>query len=335
MARPSPRGGGCEARPRLHGAVTAWRVATWNIRHGLGPDGRVDLERTAREIAALGADVIALQEVDVAFGARSAHEDQAARLGALLGMSVAFGAALDLPPEHDGAPRRRYGVALLTRHEIVSSRMHPLPGAPLDAEADAQAGAPGADGDITSRPASAPEPRGVLHVRVVGADGAGLDVRVTHLDATHRAHRAVQVQELVRLGAASRERTGRGRDHDPVAPAVLLGDLNAEPTAPELAALSRAGWREAADHILQRRGVHGPVRAVRLLEGGRRLLGALRALCGVPGHRPDRATHPARFPLRRLDQVWLRGGVTATSLEVGGRGSSDHRPVVATLRLER
>ncbi|AXK44652.1 endonuclease/exonuclease/phosphatase family protein [Brachybacterium saurashtrense] len=324
--------------------MTTWRVATWNIRHGLGPDGRVDLERTAREIAALGADVIALQEVDVAFGARSAHEDQAARLGALLGMSVAFGAALDLPPEHDGAPRRRYGVALLTRHEIVSSRMHPLPGAPLDAwagtEADEQAGAPGADGDITSRPASAPEPRGVLHVRVAGADGAGLDVRVTHLDATHRAHRAVQVQELVSLVAAG-ERTGCGSAPDGIGAAVLLGDLNAEPTAPELTALPRAGWREAADQLLHRRGAHGPVRAdradraVRLLEGGRRLLGALRALCGVPGRRPDRATHPARFPLRRLDQVWLRGGVTATSLEVGGRGSSDHRPVVATLRLER
>src|SRR5699024_11610607 len=94
--------------------MTSWRVATFNIRHGLGPDERVDLARTADEIRALGAEVVGLQEVDVGFGPRSDHDDQAARLGELLGMRALFGAALDLPPTHEGGPRRRYGIALLT-----------------------------------------------------------------------------------------------------------------------------------------------------------------------------------------------------------------------------
>src|SRR5699024_12343463 len=46
----------------------------------------------------------------------------------------------------------------------------------------------------------------------------------------------------------------------------------------------------------------------------------------------DRLTHPARFPLRRIDAVWLRGPLTATALETGPAGSSDHLPVTAMLR---
>jgi endonuclease/exonuclease/phosphatase family metal-dependent hydrolase len=38
--------------------MAPWRVATYNIRHGQGRDGRVDLARTAAEIAALRADVV-------------------------------------------------------------------------------------------------------------------------------------------------------------------------------------------------------------------------------------------------------------------------------------
>src|SRR5699024_4111883 len=106
---------------------TSWRVATFNIRHGLGPDERVDLARTGDEIRALGAEVVGLQEVDVGFGPRSGHDDQAARLGELLGMRALFGAALDLPPTHEGGPRRRYGIALLTEHEILSQHSLLLP----------------------------------------------------------------------------------------------------------------------------------------------------------------------------------------------------------------
>jgi endonuclease/exonuclease/phosphatase family metal-dependent hydrolase len=250
------------------------RVATWNLRHGLGPDGRVDLARTAAGIAALRADVIGLQEVDVAFGPRSGHEDQAARLAALLGMRMRFGAALDLPPLAPGGPRRRYGSALLSPHEIEDAHWQPLPHHP---------GIPAPH-----------EPRGLLAARIRRAEGAALRVLVTHLDNAERRHRTAQVQGIVRLAAPLE----RGEET-----AVLMGDMNAAPSAPELAALAATGWREAAQQL--------------------RADGARRA---------GRLTHPARFPLRRLDSLWVRGPVEVQALETAPRAGSDHRAVIATLR---
>ena len=203
-----------------------WRIATFNIRHGLGRDGRVDLARTARAIAALRADAVGLQEVDVAYGPRSGHEDQASRLAELLGWEVAFGAALDLPPLRSDGPRRRYGVALLTPHALTGPVMHALPAHP---------GAPARH-----------EPRGVLHAQVTRG-GDALDLLVTHLDNDLPQHRTAEVLGILR------------RAEGITGPAVLLGDLNAAPHRPELAPLAAAGWREAADAL------RGPGRGLREL----------------------------------------------------------------------
>ena len=46
-----------------HGAVSV-RLVTFNIRHGLLPDGRVDVGFLGEALAGVGADVVALQEVD-------------------------------------------------------------------------------------------------------------------------------------------------------------------------------------------------------------------------------------------------------------------------------
>src|SRR5690606_4886616 len=94
----------------------AWRVVSYNIRHGRGTDGRLDLEGTAAALERLDADVIALQEVYERVE-RSGGQDQAARLGALLGMNHAFGSFMD----YQGG---RYGMAILTHCEI--RRFEPL-----------------------------------------------------------------------------------------------------------------------------------------------------------------------------------------------------------------
>ena len=208
------------------GRPAPWRIATFNIRHGLGRDGRVDLARTARTIAALQVDAIGLQEVDVAYGPRSGHEDQASRLAELLGWEVAFGAALDLPPLRSDGPRRRYGVALLTPHALTGPVMHALPAHP---------GAPARH-----------EPRGVLHAQVTRG-GDALDLLVTHLDNDLPQHRTAEVLGILR------------RAEGITGPAVLLGDLNAAPHRPELAPLAAAGWREAAEAL------RGPGRGLREL----------------------------------------------------------------------
>lgn len=95
------------------------RVVTYNIRHGRGMDGRVDLERTAQVLRDLEPDLVGLQEVDERVG-RSGEVDQAAELGRLLGLEHAFGAFMDL----GGG---RYGMALLARHPIVHAWEIPLP----------------------------------------------------------------------------------------------------------------------------------------------------------------------------------------------------------------
>lgn len=223
MSTPSVRRGAGDGPRR----PAPWRIATFNIRHGLGRDGRVDLARTARTIAALQVDAIGLQEVDVAYGPRSGHEDQASRLAELLGWEVAFGAALDLPALRPDGPRRRYGVALLTPHALTGPVMHALPAHP---------GAPARH-----------EPRGVLHAQVTRGGGDVLDLLVTHLDNDLPQHRTAEVLGILR------------RAEGITGPAVLLGDLNAAPHRPELAPLAAAGWREAADAL------RGPGRGLREL----------------------------------------------------------------------
>ena len=83
--------------------------ATFNIRHGRGGDGRVDLARVAHAIQGTGANLIALQELD-RFQTRSGEVDQPAELERLTGFSFVF-----LPTvAREG---REYGIALGHRDE--------------------------------------------------------------------------------------------------------------------------------------------------------------------------------------------------------------------------
>lgn len=102
----------------LHAQGTV-RVAAYNIKHGQGMDGEVDLERVADVLRPLDADVITLQEIDRGTE-RTEGVDQAVRLGELLGMTAHFG---DFMPYQGG----EYGMAVLTRLPVRSVRNLRLP----------------------------------------------------------------------------------------------------------------------------------------------------------------------------------------------------------------
>ncbi|MGH7447943.1 MAG: endonuclease/exonuclease/phosphatase family protein [Longimicrobiales bacterium] len=143
---------GCSAhvppeRSHSEGATT-WRAVTYNIRHGRGIDGLVDLERTADVLRNLDPDVVALQEVDNRVE-RSGRLDEAARLGELLGMHHAFGSFM----EYQGG---QYGLAVLSRCRM--RRVTPL------------------------RLTEGNEPRVALAVEIEQPDGSALAIVNVHFD---------------------------------------------------------------------------------------------------------------------------------------------------------
>jgi len=95
------------------------RVLTYNIHHGEGTDGKIDLTRIAALIKRLAPDLVALQEVDKAT-TRSQGVDQAAELGRLTGLHAAFGKAMDFAGG-------QYGEAILSRYPLTEVQVHDLP----------------------------------------------------------------------------------------------------------------------------------------------------------------------------------------------------------------
>ncbi|MQA27654.1 MAG: metal-dependent hydrolase [Micromonosporaceae bacterium] len=178
------------------------RVMCFNIHHGVGVDGRLDLERIAQLVEQQEAEVVGLQEVDRHFSSRSDFVDQAQWLARRLQMHVVYGANLSYAPLQPGAPRREYGTAVLSRHPILEWSNTFLP----------------------MRPGA--EQRGLLHA-LVTVRGVPVRIYNTHLQHTSTAERMAQVTRI-------RELIG-----DPDESVILVGDLNATPEAPEIIEITK------------------------------------------------------------------------------------------------
>lgn len=232
------------------------RVLSYNIHHGAGVDGKLDLERIAKVIRSANPDLVALQEVD-SKTARTEQVDQPERLAELTGMDVAFG---DNIPFQGG----RYGNAVLTRFPIVRHTNHRLPSF--------------YDG----------EQRGVLEVEI---QLPGLD-RPLHFLATHFDYRGASKERL-----ASARQLGAWASERPDAPAILAGDLNAEPDSPTLRFL-KEHWQATAPE--------------------------------------DLYTFPAGKPSKQIDYILVRPParwrlITTTVLDEAT--ASDHRAVMAVVEI--
>jgi endonuclease/exonuclease/phosphatase family metal-dependent hydrolase len=199
------------------------RVMSYNIHAGAGQDNVFDLERQAAVIEAQRPDVVALQEVDVHWSARSDYVDEASWMAARLGMRVFFGPIYVLPPDRPGAPPREYGPAILSRFPILAAENHKITRLSTQVPDPAPELAPGF-------------PEILIRVR-----GVPLHVYDTHLDV--RADPAVRRAQVADMLAIMNERPG---------PKILAGDFNAAPDAAELAPL----WDELND-VMTRPGGSG------------------------------------------------------------------------------
>ena len=95
------------------------RVLSYNIHHGEGVDGQLDLERIAKVIASVDPDLVALQEVDRNVR-RTGQVDQPEKLARLTKMNVIFGDNIAL----QGG---QYGNAILSRFPILEHHNGALP----------------------------------------------------------------------------------------------------------------------------------------------------------------------------------------------------------------
>ena len=100
-------------------APSQLRILTFNIRHGEGWDGMVDISRAVGVIRDQQADLVALQEVDQGT-LRVGGARQADQLGELTGLHAAFGKAMD----YQGG---EYGVAVLSRWPLRQVSNQALP----------------------------------------------------------------------------------------------------------------------------------------------------------------------------------------------------------------
>ncbi|MFG1908838.1 glycoside hydrolase family 3 N-terminal domain-containing protein [Kribbella sp. NPDC048928] len=259
---------------------TRLTVASYNIHAGAGEDNVFDLDRTARALKALDADIIGLQEVDVHWDTRSQWLDTIAELATRLGMFPAFAPIYDLDPPAAGQPRRQYGVGVLSRFPLVRVENHSI--TRLSTQ------------DPNPVPAPAP---GFLEVEVE-VRGRRLHVYCTHLD--YRGDptvRTLQVADTVKI--LSQDRRGDLQ--------ILVGDFNAEATAPELSGL----WTRLSDSWTTAASTTGG---------------------------PD--TYPAVAANKRIDFVTVGSGLNVRSAAVPAEvpiaeAASDHRPMIAHLSFRR
>ncbi|WP_353128717.1 endonuclease/exonuclease/phosphatase family protein [Parapedobacter pyrenivorans] len=122
------------------------KVMTYNIHHA-NPPARpdfIDIPAIAKVINESGAELVALQELDINNERSGKELDQAAELGRLTGMYHFFAKGIDFSGGE-------YGVAILSKYPIVSAKRYALP------MVDGSGGEPRALAMITVKPSDGPE----------------------------------------------------------------------------------------------------------------------------------------------------------------------------------
>ena len=180
---------------------TTLRILSFNILHGATTKGDFDLDKLAQVINDVQPDLVALQEVDYKTR-RAKNYDLVVELGLRTKMAPLFGKAMDF---NGGA----YGVGILSKQAIISSRNHQLPSTPGN------------------------EPRTSLEILTQLENGDTIRFVATHLD--HKKDSPDRIEQVKTINKAFVK-----RDY----PSILAGDLNATPDSKSIAILNEY-WEDS------------------------------------------------------------------------------------------
>jgi len=143
-----------------------FRVATFNIHRGKGTDDRFDLQRTAKTLETIGAQLVCLNEVSG--GGIWKSENQAERLGELLKQAWLF------TPAEQRWWHVRFGNALLSSMPVVGWQQIPLVRGP------------------------GKSPRNAV-LTIATHQGRRINVLLTHIDRSDDRARAAQLRTVAEL----------------------------------------------------------------------------------------------------------------------------------------
>jgi endonuclease/exonuclease/phosphatase family metal-dependent hydrolase len=184
------------------------RIMTFNIHHGKGTDGLVQIQRIADVIRQIRPDIIGLNEVDQTFHARSDFIDQPKQLAVQLGMEYAFAPAIDSEYSPDSQQKGGYGNAILSRFPIRSFEAVRL-----------------------SAGSEAREPRILLHGKM-DVNETPVNIFVTHLSLNPWHHRK-QTSEILSVTSSCNH------------PHVIMGDWNMRPQSRPWRVITASGYQDS------------------------------------------------------------------------------------------
>ncbi len=170
----------CEHEEKKYDTIT---VMTYNIHHGVNNNGEFDLDAIAKVILNENPDFVALQEVDSVIK-RSNSLDLSKVLAQKTKMNYVFGKATQID-------NGLYGVTILSKHKIISSKNIPLPHQTNE------------------------EPRTALTITSALPFGDTISFISTHLDYRAKNHsRIEQIKKINKVFTSNKY------------PTILAGDLN-------------------------------------------------------------------------------------------------------------
>lgn len=183
------------------GTPVRMRVLEWNLHHGVGTDGRYDLERIADWMVRMQPDIIMLNEVEKYTG--WGNEDQPERYRAMLQAKTGRAWYMHFSQEYGQWTSAGKGHVILSVY-------------PFDAV-----------GHTTTTYSDGLKGAGAVSQATITVNGRTINLFVAHLDPYDQAMRLTQAREVIRYAE------GFAEDR------ILAGDMNAWPDQTSIAELGK------------------------------------------------------------------------------------------------